>query len=153
MHIRSTITEQEAAFLGPFRRQLQPGQTQHLTFQPDDVGPCWMTPAEQEASRHDTIIGVPKETQRSHAQLIFDLAAKGANTKGKNKSDLVLLCPQYQVPTSTQISRVKEGWEGKSNGLVQVLWERGLIDGTKLNSYTLTGRKDAFGLTPNRVQH
>ena len=104
-----------------------------------------MTPAEQEASRHDTVIGLPKEIQRSRAQLIFDLAAKGANTKGKNKSDLVLLCPQHQVPTSTQISRVKESWEGKSEGLVQVLWERGLIDGTKLNSYTLTGRKDAFG--------
>jgi len=89
--MRSTIIEQEAGFLGPFQRKLQPGQTQHLTFQPDDVGPCWMTPAEQEASRHDTIIGVPKEIQRSRAQLIFDLAAKGANTKGKNKSDLVFL--------------------------------------------------------------
>ena len=144
--MRPTIIEQEAGFLGPFQRKLQPGQTQHLTFQPDDVGPCWLTPAEQEASRHDTIIGVPKEIQRSRAQLIFDLAAKGANTKGKNKSDLVFLCPQYQVPTSTQISRVKEGWEGKSKGLVQVLWERGLIDVTKLNSYTLTGRKDSFGL-------
>jgi len=41
-----------------------------------------------------------KEIQRSHAQKIFDLVAKGANTKGKNKSDLVFLCPQYQVPTS-----------------------------------------------------
>jgi hypothetical protein len=50
------------------------------------------------------------------------------------------------VPTSTQISRVKEGWEVKSKGLVQLLWERGLIEGTKVNSYTLTGRKDAFGL-------
>jgi len=98
--MRSTIIEQEAGFLGPFQRKLQPGQTQRLTFQPDDVGPCWMTPAEQKASRHDTIIGVPKEIQRSRAQLIFDLAAKGANTKGKNKSDLLLLlCPQYQVPT------------------------------------------------------
>ena len=27
-----------------------------------------------------------------------------------------------------------------------MLWERGLIDGTKLNSYTVTGRKDAFCL-------
>jgi hypothetical protein len=70
--------------------------------------------------------------------------------KGKNKSDLLLLCPQYQVPrTSTQISTVKEGcWEGKSKVLVQLLWERRLIDGTKLNSYTAltAGRKDAFGL-------
>ena len=59
------------------------------------MGPCW-TPAEQEASRHDTIIGLPKEIQRSRAQLKFDLAAsKGANTKGNYKSDLVFLCPQY----------------------------------------------------------
>ena len=40
-----------------------------------------MTPTDQEESRHDTIIGVPKEIQRSQVQLIFDLAAKGANTK------------------------------------------------------------------------
>jgi hypothetical protein len=52
--MRSTIIEQEAGFLGPFQRKLQPGQTQHLTFQPDDVGPCWMTPAEQEASFSET---------------------------------------------------------------------------------------------------
>jgi hypothetical protein len=95
-----------------------------------------------------SLAGVPMEIQRSCAQLIFNLDAKGANTKGKNKSDLMLLCLQYQVTTSTQISRIKEGWEGKSKGsLVQVLWERGLIDGTKLNSHTpLAGRKDAFSL-------
>jgi hypothetical protein len=58
--MRSTIIEQEAGFLGPFQRQ-------HLTFQPDDVGPCWMNPTEQEASRHDTIIRLPKEIRRSHA--------------------------------------------------------------------------------------
>ena len=91
--MRSTIIEQESGFFGPFQRKLQPGQTQHLTFQPDDVGPCWMTPTEQEASRHDTIIGVPKENLKSRAKLIFDLATKEANTKEKNKSDLMLLCP------------------------------------------------------------
>jgi hypothetical protein len=44
----------------------------------------------------------------------------------------------HQVPSSMQILRVKEGWGGKSKKLVQVHWEKVLIDGTKLNSYTLT---------------
>ena len=71
---------------------------------------------------------MPKEIQRSHAQLIFDLAAKGANTKGKNESDLLLLlCPQYQVPTSTQISRVKEGWEvAKIEGISSIALGKGI---------------------------
>jgi hypothetical protein len=70
----------------------------------------------------------------------------------KNRSNLLLLGLQYQVPTSTQASRVKEGGEGNLKGLVQVLWERGLIDGSKFNSYILTGRKDAFGIIEKNHQ-
>jgi hypothetical protein len=39
-----------------------------------------------------------------------------------------------------------EGWEGKAKGILQVLWERGWIDKTKLNKYTINGKQDVFGV-------
>ena len=32
---------------------------------------------------------------------------------------------------------------------MQVLWERGLIDGANFNQYSLTGKKDEFGIVDN----
>lgn len=40
--------------------------------------------------------------------------------------------------------KIIAGWQGKPKGLLQVLWERGLLDETSLEKYTLDGRKDAF---------
>ena len=41
----------------------------------------------------------------------------------------------------------KEGWEGKTQGLVQVLWERGLIDHNNLQKYSLNGKDNTLGIT------
>ena len=38
---------------------------------------------------------------------------------------------------------------GKSKGLLQVLWERGFIDGTSIEKYKLTGKNDDFGIVDN----
>ena len=37
------------------------------------------------------------------------------------------------------------GWVGKPKGMLQALWERGLIDETRLKYYTISGKKDAYG--------
>jgi hypothetical protein len=37
---------------------------------------------------------------------------------------------------------VAQGWEGQLKGLMQVLWERGLIDTSSLEKNTLDGRKN-----------
>jgi len=42
-------------------------------------------------------------------------------------------------------TKIKEGWQDKAKGLLQVLWERGLIDGANPKKYTMGGKKDAFG--------
>ena len=34
---------------------------------------------------------------------------------------------------------------GKPKGMLQILWERGFIDETKLKDYTISGKKDAYG--------
>jgi hypothetical protein len=52
------------------------------------------------------------------------------------------------IPLCKEIQKIEEGWEGKAKGLFQVLWERGFIQGTDVNTfwlYTLKGKKDQFG--------
>ena len=36
----------------------------------------------------------------------------------------------------------KEGWMGKPNGLLQIIWERGFIDEHNLILYSLKGKKN-----------
>ncbi len=68
-------------------------------------------------------------------------------TKGKNERELVLLCKQHHISTMKVIKKIKEGWQGK--GFLQVLWERGLIDGSKSKHNLLIGKKDDLGTVDN----
>jgi len=43
-------------------------------------------------------------------------------------------------------AKVVEGWQGKAKGLLQVLWERGFINATNLENYTMNRRQDACGI-------
>lgn len=45
----------------------------------------------------------------------------------------------------TSAAEKKGRMRGESEGLLQVLRERGLIDGLNIKQYSLTGKKDAFG--------
>ncbi len=73
------------------------------------------------------------------------MRGKNVSTKGKNKRELVELCTFHNIEVMKTVEKIKEGWEGKAKGLLQVLWERGLIDGHKVKQYSLTGRKDDLG--------
>jgi hypothetical protein len=139
--MRTTLIEREAGFLGPYARQLHPGQTQHLVFRESDVGPFWMTPAEKTLNRHDRVDGDLSMKERTKAELIIDLQGKGISTKGKNKEELVALCASNEIAVSKEVQKLKEGWEGKPKGLFQVLWERGFINPNKLKDYTLTEKR------------
>ena len=37
-------------------------------------------------------------------------------------------------------------WVGKQKGLLQILWERGWVDISRLGKYTIDGSKDGFGI-------
>jgi hypothetical protein len=73
--------------------------------------------------------------------LELELRVRGINTRGRNKRELIGLCEQHNIETSKIVEKVKEGWEGNPKGLAHVLWERGLIDGTNLKLYSLSGKK------------
>jgi hypothetical protein len=48
----------------------------------------------------------------------------------------------YGINLFEDREQVVPGWEGQPKGLLQVLWERGLIEMLSLEKYTLDGRKD-----------
>ena len=104
-----------------------------------------MTPNDCILSRLDEVDGDPSIVQRNKSELILELRGQGINTKGKNKKELIAICTNKNIPIDREVPKVKEGWVGKAKGLLQVLWERGYIDTSKLSSYTLTSRKDELG--------
>ncbi len=79
--------------------------------------------------------------ERNCSELELELQGRGRNTRGSNKRELIGFCEQHNIETSKIVKKVKEGWEGNTKGLAQVLWERGLIDGANLKQYSLTGKK------------
>ena len=88
---------------------------------------------------------VLNSVERNRSELELELRGKGISTMGKNKRELVELCQHHNIAIKKAVEKVKEGWEGKPKGLLQVLWERGLIDGNNLKQYSLTGKKDDLG--------
>ena len=89
--------------------------------------------------------------ERNRSELELDLRGRGISRKEKNKRELVEICEQHQITITKNVEKIKEGWEGKPKGLLQVLWERGLIDGTNLKDYPLTRKKDDFGAVNSRT--
>jgi hypothetical protein len=143
-----TLIERELGFLGPYPRILSPGQTQQLVFSDTDEGPFWMTQDDRIQNRFDQNDGAdPLIVQRNKSELISALHGKGiTNTKkGKNNKELVAMCNSNSISIAREEPKVKEGWVGKSKGLLQVLWERGFINTNNLSRFTLTRRKNELG--------
>jgi hypothetical protein len=70
-------------------------------------------------------------------QLAKDLETADVSLqRGKHHSKLELHCfaEKNRIPLRISRPAVKYGWLGKPKGLPQVLWERGLIDATKLSA-------------------
>ena len=59
------------------------------------------------------------------------------------------MCEHHQIAIVKTVEKIKEGWEGKTKGLLQVLFERGLLDASNLKRYSLTGKKDDLGTVDN----
>jgi hypothetical protein len=70
-----------------------------------------------------------------------------------DKKELQELCALNDVPIFVQTNGIVEGWEGKAKGMLQILFERGFLDPSKIanrdlskiTDCTVDGRNDAFG--------
>jgi len=83
-HLRNTTIKQEQGYLGPYAQQLQPRDTQFMTFQPGGDGPFWMTPQECILTRKDTIkTEKNKKNKLTKAELVVKPQENGVTMKGR----------------------------------------------------------------------
>jgi len=69
---------------------------------------------------------------------------KNVIAKG-NLKKLQELARNNSLPIEYEKPVVKEGWVGKSKGMLQILYERGFLNPQLINSYTINGSKDEYG--------
>jgi hypothetical protein len=47
------------------------------------------------------------------------------------------------ISSKETTDKIVEGWQRKAKGLLQVLWERGFINPTNVDMYTMNRKQDA----------
>ena len=118
--------------LGSFDHDKKLGinQIQTMVFADGDVGPCYMTPAEQTEKKYDVIDPSGKKDRYvfTKPELQAKLSHINKSTTGKKK-DIQERCQAHGIPIWEERPHLSnEGWVGKPKGMLQVLWERGYID-------------------------
>ncbi len=117
-----------------------------MIFQEDDDGSFWMSKEEKENTRQNKIIQGKSKTRALRKEELKELLeAKGLSTKGTAK-DMIKRAKVNGISSKETTDKVVEGWQGKTKGLLQVLWERGFIDPTNAVRYIMNGRQDACGV-------
>ena len=76
-------------------------------------------------------------------KLLNVLKEQGVSAKGK-KAAIQTIAQEHGLPIRETTQIVVEGWEGKPKGLLQVLWERVIVDKTRLSEYTINGRQNGY---------
>lgn len=143
--MRDTTILSDTGFLGKYSPRLRIGDTQSMIFKPEDIGPWYLSPEERERQRHDRATGKRKLVERSKKMLIDALTAAGVTLqqqRNHTKKELQEFATKNSVDLYEDKELINQGWEGRPKGLMQVLWERGLIDTSSLEQYTLEGRKN-----------
>lgn len=131
-------------------KQLNINDTHSMTFTEDDVGPFYLTNADREANRYDTVTGQgmkEKTADDLRAELDEKFAMDGVSCnvclKGARKKKLVELAEENGIDTKKPYFKIRQGWVGTAKGKLQIAFERGLLDPTKsYEHYSEKGRKD-----------
>jgi hypothetical protein len=143
--MHDTRIEQKDGYLGDYATEigiLQVGAVQKMIFSEEDQGPFWMTPAEQEATKHDYPTGETVTRQLRRDEIFARLQAKSIQgIRGKLKDELIAIANAHNVSVSETMENIEEGWLGKPKGLKQILYERGFIDPRNPGKYTMAGSK------------
>ena len=131
--MHDTVISDSPNDLGPHNPTLQPNDTQRMYFVVTDEGPFWMKPDERLRRKYDRETGkIVKKPKNCH-ELKKELLEKGVKLDHKRylAKDLKKLAKDNNIPVDIMKPEVVEGWVGKSKGLKQILWERGLLDPNK----------------------
>ena len=143
--MRDTVIIQADGYLGTHSPKLNVGDTQSLVFKPDDIGPWYISREQREAQRYDRPTGQSRRVERSKKLLIKALSEAGVELpeqRSYTRKELQTFAKRHDVDIFEDKQQIIGGWIGQPKGLLQVLWERGLLNETMLDKYTLDGRKD-----------
>ena len=128
--------------IGIYPCQLKVGDTQSLTFTYGDAGPFYLSDEEREGLKFDVFSGEKKTKQKTKKMLVDEIKMTGYQIQGHlSKDELERIAALKNVELTNGHCVKKEGWMGKSKGLLQILWERGFIDENNINLYSLKGKK------------
>jgi hypothetical protein len=137
-------------------RILKVGDKQVMHFIEGANGPFWMTSTQRLETKHGRQLGTAKSRAKTKIELLKELRQSGYDTTKQRylKEDLVALCDPRSICTTVEEQKVKEGWLEKPKGMLQVLWERGWIDLSKVviarsMRYSKDGKKKILVRTEN----
>ena len=123
---------------GPFNATHLIGQEQSMQFSENDDGPFYLTPEERLRNKIRINTGQQVTRQKTKPKLMSDLKRAGFSIKGRYTMDeLRQQARRFDVPLTIEEEVIQPGWVGQNKGLLQVLWERGWIDGRNIRKYKL----------------
>jgi hypothetical protein len=150
--MHESVIQKGKGYLGPHEhdKNLRVGDTQYMVFRPEDEGPFWMSSEQRERERHDRPGTKIEKRKFNKGQLQAQLEEGGITAKG-SAEQVQAIATRQGLPLTYEQPEILKGWEGKPKGVEQILWERGWIDGSKRNKYTMSGRKDSKGILQNET--
>ncbi len=110
-----------------------------------------MTDQERADNKYDRGTGVKKKRELTINELCQKLLEIGFTANGRKKA-LQQAAEARGISPVGEYEEIKEGWVGKPKGLLQVCWERGLLNPTVPNidkAYTINGWKNCLGIQDN----
>ena len=119
-----------------------------MCFKESDDGPFYLSGNDCLNRKYDRTKGEKKIVVKSKRDLKNELKSKGYHVRGHcGKDKLEELAKEYKIELTSEVELVEEWWVGKPKRLLQVLWERGWIDITKISEYTLIGKSNQMDNT------
>jgi hypothetical protein len=163
--MRPTLIMKPEGFVGPFYNPSNPamvtiGCEQSLVFSDSDFGPFDMSSEEKRKKENDSLQEIPpskrKATKLKKKELVEMLMATDLG-RGLGMQSLLNMRLKDIQEKATALSidiervattKISTGWKGKSKGMLQVLWERGFIDESKLKQYKVKVLDDTGTIIP-----
>ena len=116
-----------------------------MVFHSTDSGPFYLSSEEKEQRRYDRFLSTSTTKTKTKRDFRKDLLSAGVTLPPERQmhlADYHALAQQHGIETTIEKKKIIPGWEGKSKGILQILWECGLIVENDYRHMTLDGRKD-----------
>jgi hypothetical protein len=116
-----------------------------MQYKSSDRGPYYLSIEERERQRHDRPTGKTLTENKTKDMILNNLKESSIHVIG-TVVQLKEIARRNNIPVIFDMQEIIKGWEGQPKGMLQVLWERGFVDGSQSEKhYTIEGRKDQVG--------